>query len=63
METLARWESRGKRYWVEVRRNDDGSLNFRSDNSGGSGYPTVEDAIRRAELECTFQPSRMTRVK
>jgi hypothetical protein len=29
---------------------------------GNIGYVSEQEAIARAELECTFQPTRMTRI-
>lgn len=62
MTVNARWESRGQKYWVEVRTEDDGTFSFRAPGSGGIGYPTLEDALKRGELETTFMPSKMKRV-
>ena len=61
-KTLARWESARSKYWVTVVQYDDGSFGFRSSGAGGSGYTSEAEATKRAELECTFQPSKMMRV-
>ena len=58
-KTLARWESKRGKHWVTVVQYDDGSYGFRSNGSGGSGYLTLTDATKRAELEYTFQPAKM----
>jgi hypothetical protein len=61
MEVLARWESLRRKHFVEAVRLDDGRFGFRADASGGSGYATAEEAIKRAELEASFYNVRMRR--
>ena len=61
-DVLAKWESAKGKYWVSVVIYCDGSFGFRSNGAGGSGYLSLEQAMKRAELECTFQPSKMKRI-
>ena len=68
MNVLARWESLKGKYWVIAFQNEDGSYGFKSGQyqigtSGGSGYSSESEVIKRAELESTFQPSKMKRIK
>ena len=60
-QVIARWKSLRGGYYVEAYRNDDGTFSFKANGSGGHGYLTAEDAIRRAELESSFMPSAMKR--
>ena len=62
MTIIARWESRGKKYWVEVRKNDyTGSFSYATDSGGGTDKD-LPSVMAKAELQTTFAPSKMKRV-
>lgn len=61
VKVLASWSSRGGKYNVVAYRHSDGTYGFRTESSGGSGYSTESEVLKRAELEASFMPSKMVR--
>jgi hypothetical protein len=60
--TIRRWESRGRRYWLELFKDEYG-YSYRGDNSGGSmGAVTEVQAIAQALQEVSYWPSKAYRV-
>jgi hypothetical protein len=50
-ELIARWETKGKKYWVELFDNKNGSFSSTEDNGGSyMGITTKENAIEEIEL-------------
>lgn len=58
---LDRWESRGGRYWVEIRADGDGVYSVVTDNSRGTFY-SLEDARAAARDQVSYAPSKMRKV-
>lgn len=58
---LDRWESRGGRYWVEIRADGDGAYSVETDNSHGTFY-SLEDARLAARDQVSYAPSKMRKV-
>lgn len=58
---LDRWESRGGRYWVEIRAEGDGAYSVETDNSHGTFY-SLEDARLAARDQVSYAPSKMRKV-
>lgn len=47
-KTLAKWRTRGGKYWLELIQNADGSYSYRHENGGGyMGQVSADDAFRR----------------
>ena len=63
------WESRSRRYWVRLyeHRNThtlENAYSFHADGAAGYiGKTSLEQAVRRAELEASFSPFKCKRVK
>lgn len=55
------WSSRGGKYWVEIRQHADDANIFdvAFDNGAANNIRGREAAEARAELECSFMPSKM----
>jgi hypothetical protein len=59
---IARWESRGGKYWLEVREHTDGTFSYATENGGGHSFDAkgIGAAIRS---QLSFMPSRMSRTE
>ncbi len=64
---IARWESRGRKYWLELTKewlpDCEPAYSYSSDNGGGFiGHPTEERAIAYCAQQASYAPSKMKRV-
>lgn len=58
---VARWESRGGKYWLELLR-DAGGWSYKGNGCGGFLGPVTEmQALQRIQREIDCCPSRMVR--
>jgi hypothetical protein len=66
-QTLARWQSRGGRYWTELYAETlpgcAAAFSYRSDDGGGYlGHCAPEVAMQHAARQAGFAPSKMPRI-
>jgi hypothetical protein len=62
--TIARWQSKGGKYWINLQRFDDGTYGYKGDNCGGVlGAVSKTEAILACERQVSYWPSKGYRVK
>lgn len=62
-QLVARWESRGRKYWVELYQLPHGNWSWASDNGGGVlGPMQFHQAMEHAKQQADYSPSTMVRV-
>jgi hypothetical protein len=60
-ELIAHWESKGKKYWLSLYKDESG-YSYKGDNCGGFlGSITNVEAFQRMQIELDCWPSRAYR--
>ena len=59
---IARWESRGKKYWVELYQDALGYFYHRDGSLGNLGSCSLEQALAAGAKQASFAPSKCKRI-